>query len=311
MVYSNILEAIGSTPVVRLNRIGRETGVEILVKFEGVNVGGSVKSRTALGMIEAAEREGRLKPDSIVVEATTGNQGIAIAMICAVKGYRCIIVMPEHMGVERRKLIRAYGAEVILTPTLDDMEKTVWKAREKAFELERENPRVVYLKQFDNPANPEIHRRTTAAEILSQTGGRLDAFVATIGTGGTLTGVAQVLKVAIPGIKVFGVEPYEAAQEGAGRKGLHKQQGIGDAQLTRILDRSVVDEWLAVTDDQAYEMARRLAREEGILAGISSGTAVHAAVEVARRLEPGQRVLTILPDTGERYLDDELWSALV
>jgi cysteine synthase A len=310
MICGSILEAIGGTPVIRLNRIGRETGAEILVKFEGVNIGASVKSRTALGMVEAAERSGRLTRDSIVVEATTGNQGIALAMICAVKGYQCIIIMPEHMGAERRRLIRAYGAEVILTPTLDDMEKTVWASRNKAFELERQNPKVIYIKQFDNAANPDAHRRTTAAEILTQTDGRLDAFVATIGTGGTLSGAGQVLKAAIPGIKVVGVEPYEAALEGAGRKGLHKQQGIGDAQLTKVLDRSVVDEWLSVTDEDAYTMARRLAREEGILAGISSGTATHAAVETARLLGPGKRILTILADTGERYIDDELWTAL-
>lgn len=310
-ICSNVLEAIGGTPVIRLNRIGRETGAEILVKFEGVNVGASVKSRTALGMVEAAERSGRLKPDSVVVEATTGNQGIALAMICAVKGYKCIIIMPEHMGVERRKLIKAYGAEVILTPTHEDMEQTVWAARNKAFELERENPKVIYMKQFDNAANPDAHRRTTAAEILGQTGGRIDAFVATIGTGGTLSGVGEVLKAAIPGVKVVGVEPFEAALEGAGRKGLHKQQGIGDAQLTKILNRSVVDEWISVTDADAYTMARRLAREEGILAGISSGTAAHAAVDVARKLGKGKTVLTILADTGERYIDDELWTALV
>ncbi|MCR4398033.1 MAG: cysteine synthase A [Firmicutes bacterium] len=309
-IYSNVLEAIGRTPVIRLKRITRGIEAEVVVKLEAVNIGGSIKSRTALGMIERAEREGRLKPGSIIVEATTGNQGIGVAMVAAVKGYKAIIIMPEHMGKERRKIVKAYGAEVILTPTLDDMEQTVWECRKKAFELEKQDPKYVYLKQFDNPGNPDIHRRTTAAEILSQTDGKLDAFVATIGTAGTLTGVAEVLKVAIPTIKVYGVEPEEASLEGKGKKGLHKQQGIGDAQLTKILNRSVVDGWLSVTDEQAYTMARRLAREEGIFAGISSGTAVHAAVEVARGLPKGSRVLTILPDTGERYLEDELWTAL-
>ncbi|NPV69821.1 MAG: cysteine synthase A [Firmicutes bacterium] len=309
-IYSNVLEAIGNTPIIRLNRITKGVDAEVVVKFEAVNIGGSIKSRTALGMIEKAEREGKLKPGSVIVEATTGNQGIGIAMIAAVKGYKAIIIMPEHMGKERRKIVKAYGAEVILTPTLEDMEKTVWACRNKAFELEASDPKYVYLKQFDNAGNPDIHRRTTAAEILRQTDGRLDAFVSTIGTGGTLTGIGEILKAAIPGIKVYGVEPEAAAQEGSGKKGLHKQQGIGDAQNTKILNRGIVDGWLSVTDDQAYSMARRLAREEGIFAGISSGTGVHAAVEVAKRLPAGGRVLTILPDTGERYLEDELWAAL-
>jgi cysteine synthase A len=309
-IYANVLEAIGNTPIIRLNRITKGLESEVVVKFEAVNIGGSIKSRTALGMIELAERQGRLKPDSIIVEATTGNQGIGVAMVAAVKGYKAIIIMPEHMGKERRKIVKGYGAEVILTPTLDDMEKTVWETRKKAFELEAKDPRYVYLKQFDNPGNPDIHRRTTAAEILRQTDGRLDAFVSTIGTAGTLTGVAEVLKLAIPSIKVFGVEPEEASLEGKGKKGLHKQQGIGDAQLTKILNRSVVDGWVSVTDDQAYAMARRLAREEGMFAGISSGTAVHAAIEVAKKMPKGSRILTILPDTGERYLEDDLWAAL-
>jgi cysteine synthase A len=311
MIFPNILEAIGRTPLIRLNHIGREAQAEILVKLEAVNVGGSIKSRPALAMVDAAERAGHIKPGSIVIEASTGNQGIAVAMVCSVKGYRCIIVMPERMGAERRKIIRAYGGEVILTPTLEDMQKTVWGARERAMELERELPNAFYLRQFDNPANPAAHRSGTAAEILEEVDGRLDAFLSTIGSGGTLAGVAAVLKTAIPGIRVFGVEPFEAAQEATGRKGLHKQQGIGDAQLTRLLDRSLVDGWLTVTDEQAYAMTRRLAREEGILAGISSGTSVHAAVEVAGRLGKGARVLTILPDTAERYLDDELFATLV
>jgi len=309
-IYANVLEAIGNTPIIRLNRITEGLESEVVVKFEAVNIGGSIKSRTALGMIELAERQGRLKPDSIIVEATTGNQGIGVAMVAAVKGYKAIIIMPEHMGKERRKIVKAYGAEVILTPTLEDMEKTVWETRKKAFELEAKDPRYVYLKQFDNPGNPDVHRRTTAAEILRQTDGRLDAFVSTIGTAGTLSAVAEVLKLAVPSIKVFGVEPEEASLEGKGKKGLHKQQGIGDAQLTKILNRSVVDSWVSVTDDEAYAMARRLAREEGIFAGISSGTAVHAAVEVAKKMPKGSRILTILPDTGERYLEDDLWAAL-
>jgi len=307
-IANNITEVIGNTPIVRLNRVTEGLEATVLAKLEMVNIGGAIKARSALGMIEAAEKEGKVNKDTIFVEASTGNQGIAVAMICAAKGYKCIICMADHFGVERRKLMQAYGAELILTPTYEDMEKTIWATREMAMELERENPNVIYLKQFDNWANPETHRRTTAAEILSQAGDRLTAFVGTVGSGGTLSGVASVLKAVNPKIKIFGVEPDAAALEGCGRVGLHKQEGIGDAQLTRILARELIDEWMQVTDEQAINMSRRLAMEEGILCGISSGTAVHASIEVAKELGKNHSVLTIIPDTGERYMQTDLFN---
>ncbi|MCL4459909.1 MAG: cysteine synthase A [Chloroflexi bacterium] len=307
-VGSSILELIGQTPIVQLRRLARDIDAQVYAKIEAVNIGGSVKSRTALGMIELAEKQGGLKPGMTIVEATTGNQGIAIAMIAAVKGYKAIIVMPERYSKERVKIMKAYGAQVLLSPEGKDMHETVWMAREKAFEMERNDPEnVVYLKQFDNPGNVAIHRRMTAAEILMQMGDKIDAFVSTIGTGGTLTGVAEVLKAVIPSIRIVGVEPYMAALEGTGRVGKHRQEGIGDGQTTRILNRAIVDEWIAVTDEDAFETARRLAREEGLLCGISSGTAAWAAMEVAKRMGAGRVVLTILPDTGERYLQTDLF----
>ncbi len=312
MVCRNVLEAINRTPVVELQRVSKECGCRIWAKFEAMNVSGSVKCRSALGMVEAAEKSGRLKPGMTVVEATTGNQGIGVAMVCAVKGYDCIICMPEWFGVERRKIVRAYGGTIVLTPQEPDMKATVRKCRETAFEIEARDPaKYIYLKQFDNPGNPDIHRRTTAAEILMDTRGDFDIFVATLGTGGTITGSAEVLKVAIPALRVYGVEPHAAALEGAGRTALHKQQGIGDGQSSKVLNRSIIDEWVAVHDDEAYEMARRLAREEGIFAGISSGTAVSACLQVAKKIGPGHTIVTILSDTGERYLQDDLWADLV
>jgi len=307
MIYHNILEVVGNTPIIRLQRIGQETGAELLVKFEGLNVGGSVKTRTALAIVEDLEREGRISPGFTLVESTTGNQGIALALIAAVKGYHAVLVMPKSTGIDRQKLIRAYGAEIVLTPEGKDMEETIRICREVASEIERTRPNAVYIKQFDSFSNPGAHKRGTAGEILAQTQGRLDAFVAGVGTGGTITGVAETLKSAIPTIKVFGVEPYAAALEGFGRKGHHKQPGIGDGQHNRFMNRDVIDGWIAVHDDDAWEMTRRLAKEEGILAGISSGAATWAAVQVALELGAGKRILAILPDTGERYLNYGIW----
>ncbi|MBI5510819.1 MAG: cysteine synthase family protein [Deltaproteobacteria bacterium] len=311
MVFKNVLAAIGRTPVIELQRIPKGTDCRIWVKFEGVNINGSIKSRTALGVIEAAEKSGRLTPGGGVVEATTGNMGIALAMICAVKGYHCTICMPEKFGVERRKLIKAYGGTLHVTPLKPTMKEMIGLARQMCEELEKSDPhKYVYLKQFDNAANPDIHRRTTAAEIMADTKGEFDTFVATIGTGGTLTGVAEVLKASIAGLKVFGVEPHAAALEGQGRADVHKQQGIGDGQRSKVLNRTIMDGWLAVHDDEAYRMTRRLAQEEGIFAGISSGSAVCAAIQAAKNAGPGHTILTILPDTGERYMLDELWADL-
>jgi cysteine synthase A len=308
-ILDNILQAVGGTPMIRLNRIPSADDAEILVKFEGLNAGGSVKSRTALSLIESAERKGLIRPGySILTECTTGNQGIAISFVAAVKGYQAIIAMPEQYGVERVKIIKAYGAKVITTPTREDQTRTILACRRICEDLKRKDPdRVFWLQQYLNPANPEAHRRTTAPEILYQTDGRLDAFVHSIGTAGTVGGVSRVLKKAIPDVKVFCVEPDAGALEASGRRQLHCQQGIGDGQPVRFLDRSLIDGFLTVTDEEAYEMARRLAREEGILAGVSSGTSAHGALQVARMLGKGKRVVTILADTGERYLQTDLW----
>lgn len=306
-IANSITDILGNTPIVRLNKVTEGLEATILVKLEMMNIGGSIKARSALSMIEAAEKEGKVNKDTIFVEASTGNQGIAVAMICAAKGYKCIICMADHFGVERRKIMQAYGAKLILTPTYEDMEKTIWATRNMAMELEKENPNVIYLKQFDNWANPKTHRRTTAAEILSQVGDRLTVFVGTVGSGGTLSGVASLLKAANPQIQIIGVEPDAAALNGSDRVGLHKQEGIGAAQLSKILPRELIDEWLQVTDEQAINMSRRLAMEEGILCGISSGTAVHASIEVAKKLGKNDTVLTIIPDTGERYLQTDLF----
>jgi cysteine synthase A len=254
-------------------------------------------------MIVEAEKEGRLKPGDTIVEPTSGNTGVGLAMLAASRGYRLILVMPETMSIERRKLFKAFGAELVLTPGSEGMQGAV----EKAQELVRENPHFFMPQQFENPANPAIHRETTAREILIQTGGELDAFVAGVGTGGTITGVGEVLKKEIPHVKVVAVEPVASAVLSGGEPGPHKIQGIGAGFVPKVFNRAVVDEIVTVGNEEAMETARRLAREEGILVGISSGAAVYAALQVARRLGKGKRVVTIAPDTGERYLSTELF----
>jgi len=308
-IYNNILEAVGGTPVVRLNRLPGPDDAEVLVKFEALNAGGSIKSRTALSLIETAENEGLIRPGySILTECTTGNQGIAIAFVSAVKGYEAIIAVPEHYGIERVKLMRAYGAKVIRTPTGKNQTDTILRCRAECMKLKEKYPdKVFWLQQYRNLANPKVHRQRTASEILFQTDGKLDAFVHSIGTAGTLGGVSQLLKQAIPDIKIFCVEPKAAALEANGSRDLHRQQGIGDGQPVRFLDRSIIDGFLTVTDDEAYRVARQLARQEGLLGGVSSGTSVHGALQVARMLGKGHRVLTIMADTGERYLQTDLW----
>lgn len=308
-ILNSILEAVGGTPVIRLNRMVPDDSAEVLVKFEGLNAGGSVKSRTALSLIETAEAEGLIRPGySILTELTTGNQGVGIAFVSAVKGYKAVIVLPGNYGEERAKIMRAYGATVVRTPVMEDQQATILRGRQGCQELVDSDPEhVFWLGQYRNWANPKIHSQRTAAEILYQTDGRLDAFVHSIGTGGTLGGVSRVLKQAIPDIKIYAAEPTTGAMEAFGRCELHRQQGIGDGQPLRFLDRSLIDGFLQVTDDEAYDTARRLAREEGIFAGASSGTDAHAALQVAKQLGRGKRVMCMLADTGERYLENDLY----
>jgi cysteine synthase len=297
-VADSVLDLIGNTALVRLSRIGPSGSATILAKVESQNPGGSVKDRIARSMIEDAERRGLLRPGSTLVEPTSGNTGIGLAMVAAVKGYRLILTMPEDMSVERQRLLARFGAEIHLTPAIEGMSGAVFAAEE----LVREHPGYFMPQQFQNPANPAIHRRTTALEILAAVGGRLDAFVAGVGTGGTLTGVGEVLKEKIPGVRVVAVEPAKSPVLAGGQARPHGIQGIGASFVPGVLNRSIIDRIVAVKDEDATAWARRLTREEGLLAGISAGAAAWAACEVAAAMAPEQLVVTVLPDTGERYL---------
>ena len=307
LVYGNITEAFGNTPLVRLNRVTEGAGATVLAKLEFYNPSSSVKDRLAIAVVDAAEASGELKPGGTIVEATSGNTGIALAMVAAARGYKAVLAMPDTMSSERRMLLRAYGATLVLTPGAEGMTGAVSKAVEIAAEI----PGAVLARQFENPANPEIHRKTTAEEIWRDTDGAVDVFVAGVGTGGTLTGTGQVLKEKKPGLRVVGVEPLESPLLNGGEAGPHKIQGIGANFVPAILDREVYDEVLDVTSQQAVDMARRLGAEEGILGGISSGATAHAAVELSKRPElAGSTIVVILASFGERYLSTVLYEGL-
>jgi cysteine synthase A len=298
-VAPNVLALVGGTPIVRLNRLPRPGGAAVLAKIEWFNPGGSVKDRIAVAMIEDAERRGLLKPGGTIVEPTSGNTGIGLAIVAAVKGYRLILTMPDDMSVERQRLLQRLGAEIHLTPAIEGMTGAVFAAEE----LVREHPDFFMPQQFQNPANPDIHRRTTALEVLEALeGGPIDAFVAGVGTGGTLTGVGEVLKEKMPGVQVIAVEPARSPVLSGGRARPHAIQGIGASFVPGVLNRAIIDRIIQVRDEDALAWSRRLAREEGLLAGISSGAAAFAACQVAAELRPDQVVVTVLPDTGERYL---------
>jgi len=297
-IAESVLDLVGNTPIVRLRRVVKPGGAAVVAKVESLNPAGSVKDRIAVAMVEDAERRGVLKPGATIVEPTSGNTGIGLAMVAAVKGYRLILTMPDDMSVERQRLLSRFGAEIQLTPAIEGMTGAVYAATE----LCREHPDYFMPQQFQNPANPDIHRRTTALEILEATEGRLDVFVAGVGTGGTITGVGEVLKEKVPGIRVVAVEPARSPVLAGGKARPHGIQGIGASFVPGVLNRAVIDEIVPVRDEDATAMAKRLAREEGLLMGISAGANVFAACGIAAALSPGRVVLTVLPDTGERYL---------
>jgi cysteine synthase len=301
-IADSVLDLVGKTPMVRLNRVVPAGSAEVVGKMESLNPAGSVKDRIALNMIEAAEREGKLKPGDTIIEPTSGNTGIGLAMVAAVKGYKLVVTMPEDMSLARRDLLARYGAEVVLTPAIEGMTGAVFAAQE----LIGKHKEYFMCQQFENPANPDIHRRTTAQEILEATEGRIDALVAGVGTGGTITGVGEVLREKLgKALLIVAVEPTRSPVLAGGRAGVHAIQGIGASFVPGILNRDVYDEIVAVTDEDAIDMSRRLCKEEGMLVGISAGANVWASIKVAKRLGAGKRVVTVLPDTGERYLQME------
>ncbi len=307
MIYNNILEAVGHTPIIRLNRMVPQDYAQVLVKFEGLNVGGSIKTRTAFQMIARAEKEGRIRQDTIIVEPTSGNQGIGLALIGAVRGYRTRIIMPDSVSEERRKLVRQYGAELVLIHDAGNIGACIEECMKTALRMAKEDPRVFVPQQFENPANPIAHKYHTGVEILEQVEGQIDGFCSGIGTGGTITGIGEVLKAQYPDITIWAVEPENAAILSGGSIGTHLQMGIGDGVIPKILNQKIYEDIYIVSDEEALQTSKDLARLEGILCGISSGTNVAAAIQMAKKLGDGKTVVTILPDTAERYFSTPLF----
>lgn len=307
MIYKNVLEAVGHTPIIELQRMPGEDSARVLVKYEGLNVGGSIKTRTALNMIEEAEKQGILKKDSVIVEPTSGNQGIGLALVGAVKGYETIIIMPDSVSEERRFLVEHYGAKVVRIHDDGNIGDCIDECIKTAFRMKEENPRVFVPQQFENQANPMVHRHHTGLEILEQVAGPIDGFCSGIGTGGTITGIGETLKALNPHITIWAVEPENAAILAGGTVGNHIQMGIGDGVIPAVLNQQIYEEIAIISDEEALQTAKDLARLEGLMCGISSGTNVAAALRLARKLGKGKTVVTILPDTAERYFSTPLF----
>ena len=309
MVYNNILEAMGNTPMIQLQHLVEEDSARILVKFEGLNVGGSIKTRTAYNMIQEAQKQGKIKEDTIIVEPTSGNQGIGLALVGAVCGYETKIIMPDSVSEERRKLVEHYGAEVILIHDAGNIGACIEECLQTALKMQEENPRVFVPQQFENPANPSIQRNQTGVEILNQVDGPIHGFCSGIGTGGTITGIGEALKEKNPQVQVVGVEPADSPVLSGGKPGPHKIQGIGAGFIPKVLNVGILDEVITVENEAAFETARRVAKTDGVLVGISSGAALYAALQVAKRPEnKGKKIVVLLPDSGERYLSTELFA---
>ena len=310
MICNSILDAMGNTPLIRLNRMSDPDSAEILVKFEGLNVGGSIKTRTAFNMIRDAEEKGLIGPDTVIVEPTSGNQGIGLALVGAVRGYKTKIIMPDSVSEERRKLVNHYGAEVILIHDAGNIGDCIEECLQTALRMQREDPNVFVPQQFENPANPAIQRSVTGMEILEQAGGPVDGFCSGIGTGGTITGIGETLRAANPDMEIWAVEPEHAAILSGGSIGTHLQMGIGDGLIPPILNQQIYNDICIVGDKEAIETSQKLASMEGIMCGISSGTNVAAAIKLAKKLGKGKRVVTVLPDTAERYFSTPLFEEL-
>lgn len=307
MIYQTILDAMGNTPIIRLNHIADKQSAQVLVKFEGLNVGGSIKTRTAFNMIEDAEKRGLIGPDTVIVEPTSGNQGIGLALVGAVKGYAVKIIMPDSVSEERRKLVSHYGAEVILVHDAGNIGLCIEECIALALKMREEDPKVFVPQQFENPANPAVQRSHTAAEILEQVDGPIHGFCSGIGTGGTITGIGEVLKAHNPDMTIWAVEPENAAILSGGSIGTHVQMGIGDGLIPPILNQQIIDDVCIITDEEALRTSKELASREGIMCGISSGTNVAAAIKLAKKLGKGKTVVTVLPDTAERYFSTPLF----